>query len=366
MSAQVKPNRAKVGLFLIGATGAIIALISLIAPSGFDEGMYFDPKSSDPVGIKAMVLMLEGLGAEVDEVSELPIDGYDVAMIFEDYLGDSELDAMNEWVNEGGTLVIADIHSSLMPFTASFNDEEEDSVLNDCDVAALSEVGSISQSNNMFRATDGAQACFGNGVDGQVVIGPAGEGTIVAIANPEIFTNENISKEDNALLAAALLASRSGVKVALVGDAQIGDGADTIGSLMGDRVNQGIFQLVAGFLMYVLWRARRLGNPVSETLPVELSASDLVRSMGNLLHKAQCREQVGQLLNDDLRRRLTRRLNLATNSPAQEVAEVAAERTGLAVERFQSVLIPSPLNTDSDLVALGVAIEKIDQEVGHV
>ncbi|MBI3256562.1 MAG: hypothetical protein HYZ59_02110 [Actinobacteria bacterium] len=88
--------------------------------------------------------------------------------------------------------------------------------------------------------------------------------------------------------------------------------------------------------------------------------------MGRLLQQGETREQVGRLLNDDMRRRLTRRLNLEPGLSTRELAVVAAARTGLAVERLEAVLVPSPLETDRDLVALGVAIEQIDREVRHV
>lgn len=364
---QKEVSACKFGFIALGVSIVIVLLIVLIGPPDQDEGVYLDPKSPGPYGTKALVLLLEELGAQVDVVRDLPLVGYDVALVLEDYLGDEELDAMDSWVNEGGTLVVADPYSPLIPFDYVFNPEPDAIAVNDCHIPALKGIKALSGTYQLLQEDGVAQACFGDGTSGQVVIGPKGNGTLVALANPELLVNENIGNEDNAVLAGALLSPKPGMKLAIVaGSANFGGGPDTIYELMGDRSFQGIYQLVIGFLIYALWRARRLGKPVCEDLPVELSASDLVRSTGNLLRKAQCREQVGQLLKSDLRRRLVRRLNLGAGLAAENVAEIASARTGIPIEKFKSALLPSPIDTDGDLVALGVAIEKIDQEVGHV
>lgn len=359
-------RRGRFGLLVVGAIVLVVAVIAVIAPSGFDEGRYLDPASSEPGGTKALVLLLEGLGAQVEVVHELPLDDHDVALVLEDRLGDAELDSMDAWVSGGGTLVVADTFSPLNPYTASVNANPEEPADRNCAIAALAEVRSMSGTLEVLHADEGSVACFGDGAEGQVVIGPVGRGMVVALGGPEPFTNENIDEQDDAVLIAALLAPRPGTKVALVGAAQVGEGGETIRDLLGDRVHQGLFQLAFGFLVYVLWRARRLGAPVSEPLPVEPAASELVRSMGRLLHQGETRDQVGRLLNDDMRRRLSRRLNLDPGLTDREVAVVAAARTGLAIERFEAVLVPSSLDTDRDLVALGVALEQIDREVRHV
>lgn len=360
-------RRGRLGPIVVLATVLlVVAVVVLVAPSRTDGGRYLDPESPQPGGTKALVSLLEGLGAQVEQAEQLPLVDHDVALVLEDALDDAGLDAMDAWVNDGGRLVVADPSSPLNPFSATVDPEPDEFEDRNCSVAAFSEAETMTGTFEELRADGASVACFGDGSEGQVVIGPRGAGVVVVIGGPEPFTNEYIDDEDNAVLAVALLAPREGTRVALVGAARVGEGDETIGDLLGDRVRRAMLQLVLGFLVYALWRARRLGAPVSESLPVELPASELVRSMGKLLQRGETRAQVGRLLNDDMRRRLARRLDLAAGLSAQQVAVIAASRTGIAVERFRAVLIPTPLDTDRDLVALGVAIEQIDQEVAHV
>ena len=54
---------------------------------------------------------------------------------------------------------------------------------------------------------------------------------------------------------------------------------------MGDGVRGSLWQLALGFLVFALWKARRLGRPVAEPQPVELAASELTVAVGNLLQR---------------------------------------------------------------------------------
>lgn len=369
--AEENPRRlshgGRLGVFVAIATVLlVVVVVVLVGPARTDEGWYLDPESAQPGGTKALVLLLEGLGAQVEVVEELPLGDHDVALVLEDSLDVASLDSLESWVAEGGTLVVAAPSSSLNPFPATVKAEPEAPRARNCSVAAFSDAETMTGTFEELRADGASVACFGDASEGQVVIGPMGKGVIVAIGGPEPFTNEHIGDEDNAVLAAALLAPRQGMKVAFIGAARVGEGGRTISELLGERMHRAFLQVALGFVVHVLWRARRLGAPLSEPQAVELPASELVRSMGRLLRRGQTRAQVGRLLNDDIRRRLAHRLNLDPGLSAQELAVIAASRTGLAVERFRAVLIPTPLDTDRDLVALGVAIEQIDQEVAHV
>lgn len=369
-------SRGRSTLVWIVVAVLIVVAFAAIAPSEFNEDAYLNPRSSRPEGIKALVLLLEKMGAEVDIVDELPLDDHDVAFIAGDWLGGSSLEAVDEWVKRGGALVLADPYSPLNPYESSV-DSFDDFVLEDsdnpdkgvernCAVPALSKVKKMSHTFETLRPDGAAVACFGNVTEGQVAIGTVGLGTIVVIGAAEPFMNDNIDEHDNAALIAALLAPMPGTKVGIISDASVGEGEETLSDLIPDRFYLGCFQLCIGFLVYAWWRSRRLGSPVSEALPVEISASELVRAMGRLLHRGSSRDQVAQLLREDMRRRLTYRLSLGPGFSAEELTDLASERTGVSIERLRAVLVPFQCKTDSDLVALGAAIEKIDQEVGNV
>ena len=59
-------------------------------------------------------------------------------------------------------------------------------------------------------------------------------------------------------------------------------------------------QLLIAFVVFALWRGRRLGRPVAEVQPVEIAGSELVVAVGNLLQKAGRPEIAAERLRSDL------------------------------------------------------------------
>jgi hypothetical protein len=134
---------------------------------------------------------------------------------------------------------------------------------------------------------------------------------------------------------------------------------------VGDNVKAALVQLGVAFGVYLLWRARRLGSPVVESQPVALASSELVVAVGNLLQQARHSDEAARLVGDDLRRRLAERLGLGADSPAVQVAAVAAARTGIPVERFHAAMAPPPLAGPEALLVHAAAVETLHQEVNH-
>lgn len=347
---------------VVGAIGlGVVGLLVLFGrPPG--DGPPLDPRSSGPLGTRALVLLLEDLGADVDVTSDPPGADVDVALVLADDLGDERRDEVRRFVTDGGTLVVTDPLSPLQPFpvtgdTVAFGGSAV--LVDDCDVPALRDVDRLDPSGGVtFTA---GTSCF----DGFVATAEEGLGDIVAIGGPAALVNSVIGNEDNAVLAAALLAPVEGTRVALLRPPVTGGGQASLTDLIGDNVRGLLLQLALAFLLYALWRARRHGPPVAEPQPVELPASELVLAVGHLLQQAGRAEDAGRLLGDDLRRALADRLGLGPDAPATEVADVAAARTGLSSERVIAALAPPVLTGAGQLVALAGEADTIRQEVTH-
>ena len=69
-------------------------------------------------------------------------------------------------------------------------------------------------------------------------------------------------------------------------------------------------QLVGAFVLFVWWRSRRLGPPVSERLPVEIAGSELVAAVGDLLRRRGNPQRAAATVRADTRRVLAERLGL--------------------------------------------------------
>jgi hypothetical protein len=359
-------SRRWVGLALLVV--AVVAGVVLIGPPATD-GPPLDPGSSGPLGTLALVLLLEELGAEVEVSDEAPV-GDGVALVLTDDLGEELRDGVDAWVEAGGTLVVADPQSPLHPFAvevgAGFGLVEAPFDAS-CSLTALESVRELEPPAGSvgYALVPGSEGCFLRDGSAYLAVVPRGEGEVVAVGGAGLFTNQVLGDADNAVLAAALLAPREATAVTFLRPPAPGGGDDGLSDLVGDNVKAALVQLAVAFGLYVLWRARRLGSPVGEPQAVTLESSELVVAVGNLLQQARQCDEAARLVGDDLRRRLAERLGLGGDAPGPEVAEVAAARTGLPVERVQSAMAPPPLAGPEALVAHAAEVEALHQEIVH-
>ncbi len=350
---------------------AVIVAGVLLVGRPAEDGPPLDPDSSGPLGTAALVALLAELGAEVDIDNAAPAAGDEVALVLADDLDDAGRAELEAWVRSGGTLVVADPASTLHPFppdpTAGLSLVDVP-VDRSCAIPALASVGEVEApaGSVVYELVPGASGCYRVGDLAYLAAVAEGDGVVVAVGGAGLFTNQAIGDADNAVLAAALLVPRPGTDVAFLRPPVPGSGGEGLADLVGDNVKAALWQLGLAFVVYALWRARRLGRPVAERQPVELEASELVVAVGRLLQQARHHDEAARLVGDGLRRRLAERLGLGPEATAEQVAEVAAGHSGIPTERILAAMAPPPLRSAEALVAHGVRAEAIHQEVLHV
>ncbi|MGC4894751.1 DUF4350 domain-containing protein [Micromonospora sp. DT31] len=113
-----------------------------------------------------------------------------------------------------------------------------------------------------------------------------------------------------------------------------------------------LVQLALAGLLVVLWRARRLGPPVSEPLPVAVRSAETVRGRARLYRRARARDSVAETLRAAARHRLLTRLNLPPDLPEDEVAARVAGSAGADPQRVADLLYGPAPKKDRELVEL--------------
>ena len=309
--------------------------------------------------------LLERLGADVALSSGVPGVGVDIALVLADRGGDDRRDELRAWVRGGGTLVVADPTSALQ--VVPVVDELVDPRAGDsgCGIDALEGVGEVSVEGLGFDLGLRDRGCLGDGDGFFVVDSPVGDGTVVAVGGAGAFVNDRLGDADNAVLAGALLAPIPGRSVQVLLDPPAGSGTETLVDLVGDGVEQGLAQLGIAFVVYALWRGRRLGRPVEEAQPVELAASELVVAVGELYRQGRHHDRAAAAIRHDVRRRLAERLGLPATTPVEVVVEQASRRTGLDAERLATLLDPARTGGESDLVVLAGQAHAVDEELAR-
>jgi hypothetical protein len=191
-----------------------------------------------------------------------------------------------------------------------------------------------------------------------------GAGDVVSIGGADFATNERLDHDDNAVLAAALLAPGRSPSVRFV-DAPLpaGGGDKTLGDLVSDGIRRFGWQLAIAFLVYAAWRAVRLGRPVPETQPVEIAGSELVGATGRLLERGRSSGAAAEVLRSRLRRALSARFGVPPGAPHATLAQVVAERTGTDPSLIEVAVGERPVTSDDELVAVAHAVATVHQEV---
>lgn len=349
-----------------------LVLVVLLAGGDDDSGEALDPRSTGPLGARGLVLLLEEYDADVTIGPRPPdTDGYGVALMLTDRIGDAQERRLRSWVRDGGTLVVTDPFSNFAPAfdrgTGSLFDDVDDSPYFrlDCDLPSLSSTARIEVPDALlYRVRSESVGCFKRGEGAYLVARAEGRGTVVALAGGGPFTNELLDHADNAVLAVGLLAPRPGTQVSVLEPDAPGSGDEGLLDLVPRRLSAGLWQLVAAFGFVVLWRARRLGRPVAEPQPVEVAGSELVVAVGNLLQHAGRRDEAAGMLQLQLRRDLAERLGLPFDSPPEHFAAALAP-FGVDEVEVLAALSPSALADDRALVALARSIESLRREVAH-
>jgi hypothetical protein len=329
------------------------------------SGLPLDPRSTDASGTKALVLLLEQVGAEVEILDDLDDLDVDTLLVLVDNFDEATAAEVQRFAEAGGTAVVTDsggvMGAELRPAGAASAGVLQPSVPRNCDVEALAGVERVRPgSAPLFVVPAGAQGCFGEDDAAWLIIRDAGDGTLVTAGGPAFVTNALLTEADNAVLAAALLAPVPGETVGVLEPqfAATGGGARSLGDLIPGRLVGVALQLLVAFLVVVFWRARRLGKPLRERQLVRLAGSEIVIAMGNLFQRTDARTRAAELLRHDLRRTLAEQLGVPVDLPAEAVADIAAARTGARRDDIVAALAEHP-TSEAQLVELAQLVERI-------
>lgn len=222
-----------------------------------------------------------------------------------------------------------------------------------CDVPEFAKVGTI-RPDRLFAPDDAVVGCFGDDDAAAVLISDDGGTRISAVDGARMFSNGYLAENGNAALALALLGQTDEVVwyVPSYDDTDFeAESPETIGSLTPDWLTPAILLLLTAGVAAALWRGRRFGPLVAETMPVTVRASETMHGRARLTAKAADSAHAAEALRDGSRRRLARRLGLAVTSTPDEIADAASDRLRIPRGTLQS-LLAGPLPADDHSLVL--------------
>jgi hypothetical protein len=344
---------------------AVVGSVVLFGRQG--PGTPLDPRSTKPDGAKALVYLLEEYGVTVDLTSTVPRPGStDRVLVLVDRLSAVQHDALTDFVDAGGQLVVADPSSPLGlgghdGIDLSGIGTELDPGL--CTVTALRTIDAIEltagSASLPVRGED--TSCFGSRLRAYVVVHGEGDGMIVALGGATQWTNNLLDNAANAGLATMLLAPATGGRVVVLG----GDGAGGekgLFDLVPNRVWFAIGQVGMGFVVLALWRARRLGRVVVEAQPVEIAGSELVVASGRILDRIGQPQRAAEVLQRELVNDLTSRFGARAGTDA-DTLDATVSASGRIPPGTVIAVLGQRVNDERALVALAERVDAIRKEV---
>jgi hypothetical protein len=354
---------------------ALVVALGAVGGHGGSGGPPLDPTSTSPDGAKALALLLSQAGPGVDQVDSPPAVGSArVALVLQDRLDAAGDRRLVDWVRSGGTLVVTD-PNLVFGFVAPLREPGPGGLARvsgtlgaDCRFPFVNGVADIRVASGLLlRPPPGATSCFQAGTGGAfLVVKPLGAGQLVLLGSPDPWTNANLGRADNSVLAVNLLApTPAGPPVAWIVGPRAGGGHRSLVQLLAPRVKEALIELAVGVVLLALWRARRLGRPVVETPTVELAGSELVVAVGNLLQQGGRLADAAGILRSTLRRGIVEQLGVPPTASAEAMATVVAARTGLDPQLILVTVAGPPPAGEGELVVLAAQVDTIRQEMAH-
>ena len=108
---------------------------------------------------------------------------------------------------------------------------------------------------------------------------------------------------------------------------------------------------------------RRFGPVVVEPLPVTVRPQELVLGRARLLQRSDARDAAATSLRSATSTRLADRLGLRHESALDGLLAALAPHTDRSPEQLRTLLGPTPVTTDEDLVRLAQDLDRLEKEI---
>jgi hypothetical protein len=369
-------RRYRIPVLAIAALLLLAAGIAVVSRRGVRGEL--DPRAVDDTGSRALATLLVEHGVEVRRITNLtaatePATGGDVVLIaFPNLLPPAALRPLGD-TPAARVILIAPQSAALSAVTDHVRLVGAAPVAArppGCELDAATAAGVVDLGGLTYRATgDDGTGCYReDGGSALVLARGRGGGELAVLGAGDPLTNGRLGEQGNAALALNLLgadgsADRVHWLVPSPGAAVTNDERLSLSDIVPSWVLPAALQLLVAALLAALWRARRLGPPVAEPLPVVVRAAESVEGRARLYRRAQARDRAADALRAGTLARLVPRLGLdpsAGGEPAPAaVVEAVVQRSGLPGTDVHDALYGPPPADDPALVRLADILDTI-------
>jgi hypothetical protein len=322
---------------VLGTALVVVAVLLSLGTEQFPEGR-LEPESVSPDGTRALVRILEqDRGVDVvrssaDAEEALAAAGEDsVLVVFLDYrLLPEELDALAAL--DADTVLVQPTLRSLEAFAPGVDvtgrAETDKTLAPLCTLTEAVAAGDARVGGELYEAPGDPSAvgCYPAGSGEALIRVEDGASTTTVLGTGEPLTNTELDVEGNATLALNLMDAEN--VVWLRPDPPQQAGSATLTELMPLGLRWSVAPLVVALALLALWRGRRMGPLVPESLPVVVQASETTRGRAELYRSRQARDRAALAMRRGFLDRTVPKLGLAADASDEAVVSALAARTG--------------------------------------
>jgi hypothetical protein len=354
-----------------------LALVAVLAAVTATNSVPLDPRSTSPTGTHALSVLLGARGvsvavpATVAGLAAGAAAGDETIVLAEP--GDLSGSVLHALASSPATvLLVAPQARELAVFSVSATVDDRvpgETLAPGCSLPAAVTAGSVRVVGSVYAAGAGTTGCYPAGPDAALLSAtrPGGGRTLV-LGDGAPLTNAELAAEGDAALALGLLDASptlAWVPPGALGGALAAGDRQGVLSLLPDGLVWGLVQLLVALVALALWRARRLGRPVAEPLPVVVRAAETVEGNARLLQAAAARGTAAAALRSATVRRLAASLGLGRDPDPGTVVALVAERSGSPAAAVHDLLYGADPLDDPALVRLAGALPGLEAAADH-
>lgn len=353
----VRSARGPVAVVLaLVVTGFLVASYSAAGPKD-----PLNPRAYSPQGARAIAALLSDRGVSVHRV-ETPgaVTGESSSTVFVPLAAALTPDELRRLAGTAAQLVVVGATGPQLDAVAPGTTDGPEVSVEDrapaCDLPAAARAGNVDLGGVTYRG-DGCYASSGRPTLVQ-------RGRVTLLGSADLFTNARLDKRGNAALALSLLGSGREVQWLLPRPGARDVAAhSSLNDLVPRSVKLAVLQLFVGLVFLALWRARRLGEVVTEPLPVVVRAAEAVEGRSRLYGASGSRSTAAEALRAGTRDRLARRLGLGPETTRAAMVTAVVDRTGGDPVGVDALLYGAEPTDDDALVVLADDLDVLLLEV---
>lgn len=336
--------RFRAPLALLAAFTLVAVLLSLGAQTP-RQGL-LEPEGTAGDGTRALVRLLEQDGAEVtvarsaDAAVRAAGEGGVLVVTLPHRLPPEELERLAQ--APGDRVLVQptlEALAVLAPGVEMTGRTDEGPLEAGCGLSAATTAGAADLRGELYTAegVPGAVACYPAQGGAALVRTDDGPAAVTVLGTGEPLTNARLAQQGNAALALNVVGApevvwlRPEAPVPTTGDASVWE-------LLPAGLRWAAVPLLAALLLLALWRGRRLGPLVAESLPVVVRASETTEGRAALYRSRRARDRAAAALRARFTEQATPLLGLGADAPPAAVAGALADRTGDDAARLRVLL----------------------------